>query len=314
MRRFLELVTNYFFVWTIAAGVVALLYPQAFLWFRGAWIPASLGVIMLGMGITLTVDDFRRIAEQPRRALTGVALQYLVMPLLGWGLGLAFGLGTAEAVGLILVACCPGGTASNVISFLAKADVGLSVSMTALSTLASVILTPALTSILVGGRMEVDSFGLVQTTLVVVVGPVSLGLILNRYLHGFSRSIQPFAPPLAVILIILIVGSILAGSGSRVLAGPGRGLPLIGAVFLLHAFGFAFGYGLSLLLTGDETSARTVSIEVGMQNSGLGVELARRNFSDPITALPAALSALCHCLVGSMLAAWWRRTADTKSE
>ena len=313
MGRIQKAITDYFFVWTVAAGLLALLHPPAFLWFRGTWIPISLGFIMLGMGITLTWDDFRRVATEPKGVTTGVALQYLVMPVLGWSLGYLFQLETSEAVGLILVACCPGGTASNVISFLARADLGLSVTMTALSTMASVLLTPMLSGALVGGRMDVDMLGLFRTTLIVVVFPVTAGLVMNHYFHTVSRRLHPFAPPRAVVLIILIVGSILAASRDRLLSGSG-GVRLVGAVVALHALGFSLGYVLARLMKSGILSARTISIEVGMQNSGLGVELARRNFADPVTALPGALSALCHCVLGSLLAARWRSRPAENTE
>lgn len=300
-------ITNYFFVWTVLAGIAALLFPPAFTWFRGAWIPFGLAVIMLGMGITLTIDDFRRVVLDPRRAALGVFLQYLIMPLLGWSAGYLFRLSPPEAVGLILVASCPGGTASNVITFLARGNVGLSVAMTAVSTVIAVVLTPSLTELLVGGRVEVDLLGLFYTTLGVVLVPVALGVFINRYLKGISRALAGWAPPVAVIFIILIVGSVLATSGRRLGEG-GGGAALVGSVVFLHSLGFVLGYLLAWVWTKDALAARTISIEVGMQNSGLAVELARRNFPDPLTALPGALSALTHCVLGSLLAAIWRAT------
>lgn len=307
--RLAGFVTRYFFVWTLAAGILALLHPPLFTWFRGILIPIGLGGIMLGMGITLEAADFRRVLTKPRAVISGVALQYLLMPAGGYAIGRLFGLQTAEAVGLVLVACCPGGTASNVISFLARADVGLSVTMTAFSTALSVACTPLLTELLVGGRVEVDVWGLFATTFSVVILPITAGVFLNRNAPRLSAKVQRFSPAVAVVLIMLIVGSILGASGKRLFVG-GKGLRLIGAVATLHLAGFGLGFGLALLLGGNTITARTISIEVGMQNSGLAVELSRRNFSDPITALPGALSALCHCIFGSALAAYWGRSSS----
>lgn len=302
-----ERLTSAFPLWVLVASLLSLYHPPLFTWFTGPFIPVGLGLIMLGMGVTLSVDDFRRVGRYPLLVLLGLALQYTVMPSLGWGCAWVFGLPTPFAVGLILVACCPGGTASNVISFLAKADVPLSVTMTAFSTLLAVILTPALAALLAGSRIEVPALGLLLSTVQVVILPIVLGLLLKRCFPRVTNAILPGAPLAAVILITLIVASII-GVGKREIleAGP----RLIGAVFSLHAGGFLFGYVLSRILCRQEIPSRTISIEVGMQNSGLGVVLARQNFASPLFAIPSAISSLFHSLIASLLAAIWRRSAE----
>ncbi|MEM7156681.1 MAG: bile acid:sodium symporter family protein [Myxococcota bacterium] len=300
----MKLLVSLFPVWVLAASIVALVHPPAFTWFRGPFITIGLGLIMLGMGLTLTVEDFGRVVRAPRPILLGVALQYTVMPALGYGIGVAMGLPRELAVGLVLVACCPGGTASNVIAFIARADVALSVSMTAVSTMLAVAATPVLTTVLVGSRVEVDPLGLFMSTVQVVLLPVGLGLVLRRFAGRMSARIVPVAPVVAVVAIVLIVASIIGAGRAQIMAS---GLRLVGAVALMHALGFAAGYGLCRALGQAIPVARTVSIEVGMQNSGLGVVLARNNFASPMVAIPAAISSLFHSLIGSVLAGYWRR-------
>ena len=266
----------------------------------------GLGVIMLGMGVTLTLEDFKRVMTFPRWVMAGILLQYTVMPALGFTLGYLYHLPTPLAVGLVLVACCPGGTASNVISYLAKVDVALSVSMTAVSTLLAVIMTPTLTTLLAGSRIDVNALGLFLSTVKVVILPVTVGILLNRYAHKMTEKILPVAPLVAVIFITLIVASIVGAGRDQIMDA---GLRLVAAVFSLHACGFLFGFWFSYWVTGNLQVARTVSIEVGMQNSGLGVVLARSNFpSSPYVAIPSAISSVFHSLIGSFLAAIWRKS------
>jgi BASS family bile acid:Na+ symporter len=211
---------------------------------------------------------------------------------------------TPFAVGLILVSCCPGGTASNVICFLARLDVALSVAMTAASTILAVVMTPMLTAWLAGSRIDVPALGLLLSTLQVVVLPLVVGGLMNRWAPRLTARILPVAPLLAVAMITLIVASIIGAGRDAILAAGPR---LILAVASLHAGGFLFGYVLLRVLKADVRTARTISIEVGMQNSGLGVVLARQNFVDPLVAIPSAISSLFHSLIASLLAAVWRR-------
>jgi BASS family bile acid:Na+ symporter len=296
--------TSAFPLWVLVASLLALWQPWLFTWFTGPLITIGLGVIMLGMGLTLGLDDARRVAHQRGAMSAGVILQYSVMPSLGWGLAWLFDLPTPFAVGLILVACCPGGTASNVISFLAKADVALSVAMTAASTILAVVMTPSLTAWVAGSRIDVPAAGLLLSTVQVVALPLVAAALLKRWAPGLTAWLLPVAPLVAVLMITLIVASII-GAGRAVILESGPRLLL--AVASLHAGGFLFGYLLSRSIGSDRTTARTISIEVGMQNSGLGVVLARQNFADPAVAIPSAISSLFHSLIASALAAVWRR-------
>ncbi len=251
---------------------------------------------MLGMGLTLNVSDFLHVLQRPKWVMIGLCLQFIIMPLLGYSLAKIFELPPLFAVGMILVSSCPGGTASNVIAYLAKAEVALSVSMTAFSTLLAVIITPFLTFQLSGSYLEIPAEGLFYSTLKVILIPVSLGVLLNRYLPKVVSKIIPLAPPLAVLLICFIVGSIV-GQGKEIIIE--SGFRLLVALIFLHLIGFVIGFVISWFTFKNWKVAKTISIEVGMQNSGLGVVLARENFSSPLVAIPSALSSLIHSLLGS---------------
>ncbi len=307
MTRLLNIGTLAFPVWVLAASGIALARPGVFTWFSGPLIPIGLGLIMLAMGLTLEVEDFRRVLRRPAPIGLGAALQFVVMPTMGWSVAAAMGLPTEFAVGLILVSCCPGGVASNVISYLSLADVPASVSMTAVSTAASVAMTPLLTAWLAGSRIDVPAGGLLLSTFQVVVLPILAGLFLKSSFRKLTNAVLPFGPFVSVILITLIVASIIGASRAAILES---GATLLVAVFWLHLGGFGLGYGLTRLLGRGERIARTVAIEVGMQNSGLGVVLARQNFQDPLVAVPSAMSSLMHSLFGSLFAGLCRWRAD----
>ncbi len=299
---------NAFPVWVAVGAGLALWRPETALWFQPNWIPFFLGVIMLSMGLTLDFPDFLRVLQIPRRLLLGVGLQYLIMPVLGFLIARGFELPVDYAIGLALVASCPGGTASNVVCFIARTNVALSVSLTACSTLLAVVATPLLTAGLVaalsrdfsGGPVDVDTVGLLINTFKIVIVPVTAGVLLNHYFHRWIERVNSYTPLLAVLAIVFIVDFILAAKRDEILATGGS---LALAVLSLHVFGFALGYGISRALKFPEGDARTVSVEVGMQNSGLATELARSNFPGFASAtVPGALSALTHCILGSVVA------------
>ena len=300
-----ERFTLLFPLWTLLGALLALLHPPLFIWFKGPLIALGLGVIMLGMGVGLTPADFVRVGRRPRAMLLGVLVQFLVMPALAAGIAAALHLPAPLAVGLILVGCCPGGTASNVVALIGRGDVALSVVMTTISTLAAVVLTPRLTQVLASQYVPVDGWALFLAVLQVVLLPVTIGVLLKHGLPDVAQRIEPVMPPLAVMAIVMIVSSIV-GSQTAVLRQ--QGPVLILACLLLHGGGFLLGWLIPRLAGQSLQAQRTISIEVGMQNSGLAVVLARSGgFASPLTALPGAISAVIHCLIGSALAAVWRR-------
>ncbi|WP_098105167.1 bile acid:sodium symporter family protein [Novosphingobium sp. PC22D] len=314
--------TGLFAFWTVLGAAWAWFLPEHFVWvadgrfrpFGQPLISVLLGVVMLGMGITLDIEDFRRIARMPRAVAAGVALQFTVMPLAGLAMALAFGLETGLAVGLILVACCPGGTASNVIAYLARANVALSVTMTMVSTLVAIAVTPVLVGWLAGIYVSIDRASLFREMVAVVLVPVIAGVLLARYLPRFSREAAKVSPLVSVFAVVLIIAGIIARSKPLIEAHAGD---LLGAVVGLHLFGFGLGWIVVRLIGFDQAAQRAIAIEVGMQNSGLGASLAsssafRSQFVSPAQAalapVPAALSAVCHVVIGSVLASIWART------
>lgn len=309
MKRFLAVLSGLFPLWVVLGCVWAWLQPGAWTWFR-PWIEPGLGVIMLGMGLTLRFSDFAAVARTPKHIAIGVAAQFLIMPLAGWAIARTFGLETGLAIGLILVSCCPGGTASNVICYLARANVPLSVLMTMCSTFTAVVATPWLTRWLAGAWMPVDAWALFRSMIVVVLLPLVCGVAVNsmlgklRHPERIRSWIGAVGPLLSVSLIVLIVSCIVGLKRDEIAAAAA---PLFVSVLLLHAAGFLFGYRFAKWAGCREALRRTISIEVGMQNSGLGAALATKHFPHlALAPVPAAISAVYHCLIGSLLAAWWR--------
>ncbi len=299
----LDLITKFFPLWVIISSILSLYNPDLFTWFSSSLITYGLSGIMLSMGLTLNINDFKEVVKNPLLVFFGVLLQFSIMPFLGWGLGFLFELPPFFAVGLILVSCCPGGTASNVIVYLANANVSLSVAMTTISTLFAIILTPLLTSYLSGSYLEIDALGLFLSTLKVVLIPIGIGVLLNMFLPNLTSYIIPYSPPMAVILITLIVASII-GQGKDTILNSGINLTI--CIMILHLIGFLVGFIMTFIGFKNKTFSKTISIEVGMQNSGLGVVLAQENFTNPSTAIPSAISSLVHSLYGSLFVALFK--------
>lgn len=297
--------TRFFPLWSVLVGVLALIEPSLFLWYGKDAIGWGLGVIMLGMGMTLEPEDFVRVWKEPKLVGVGVFSQFLIMP--GWGALLAWilQLPPEMAVGLILVSSCPGGTASNVVVFLARANVALSVSLTLVSTMLAIFLTPWLTNLYAGQYLPVDAWALLKSILLVVLLPLLLGLLWKKTFERSARRVSTVSPFISVLFILLIVGFVLAAKKNTILD---HWQTLLSAVILLHMGGFFLGFMVGVFLRRNQSECRTFSIEVGMQNSGLGMALASKHFSTmPMVPAPCALSAVVHCLVGSFLAWWWGR-------
>ncbi|SKA99751.1 bile acid:Na+ symporter, BASS family [Prosthecobacter debontii] len=304
MQALLHRFTNLYMLWLVLFAITGYLKPDLLSWFSGQWILAALTTVMLGMGITLTMGDFRRLLKMPGCVTLGFAAQYTLMPLIGWGIAKLLNLEPGFAVGLILVASCPGGTASNMICYLARANVALSVVLTLASTLLAFIMTPLWCETLAGTYVPVDAWGLCKTTLQAVVVPVVIGVLLNWRFPKTVARIAWLGPVVSVIAICFITGGIVA-SKAEVLSNHAGMMTL--AVFLLHVLGFLLGHGVTRLLGYSEDTARTVSIEVGMQNGGMAATLATKHFpTEPLSALPAIFSAVMQNLLGSLLATWWR--------
>jgi len=298
--------TQLFPVWAILLSAAAYRYPDLFLPARGAIVPL-LGVVMFGMGLTLTPSNFAEVLRRPAVVGLGVALQYSVMPLVAWLIGHGLGLPPALLAGLVLVGACPGGTASNVICYLARGDVALSITLTTASTLLAVLLTPALTWLYVGQTVPVPVAAMLWSIVKIVLLPVAGGVLVNRAARERLARVQHAFPLISVAAIVIIIAVIVALNRDSLTS---IGATAAIAVILHNVVGLTAGYGLSRLLVCDRRTARTLAIEVGMQNSGLGVALALKYFS-AAAAVPGALFSVWHNLSGSVLAGWWsRRTVD----
>lgn len=303
--------TNAFPFFVLSFSVMGSRYPHLLRWFSPFVTPA-LSLTMLSMGMTLTVEDFKRVALEPKYVLLGFLAQYTIMPLAAYQITRIAQLGPALSAGLILVGCAPGGTASNLVTLIAQADVALSVVMTAFSTMAAVFMTPWLTSRLAGSYVAIRSTDLVLSTLQVVLAPVALGLLINTKFPRTSSAVSKWTPFASVLFVSLICGTISAANAGTALAVPG--IKLLASIAALHVTGFTLGYFLSKLLGADEPKARTISIETGMQNSALASVLAVHFPNPQLTALPGCISATCHSLIGSFLAAFWRWRSSRNSD
>ncbi|KAH9315621.1 hypothetical protein KI387_024248 [Taxus chinensis] len=257
-----DLLSSGFPLCVALACFAGLARPQAFLWIRGKWQIAGLTLTMLGMGMTLSLKDLQGALAMPREILGGVLLQYTVMPISGALVSKLLGLPSHYAAGLVLVACCPGGTASNVVTYIARGNVALSVLMTAASTFLAVVMTPFLTAKLAGQYVAVDAGGLFVSTLQVILIPVLTGAIMNQYIPTVVSKLSPFTPLVAVITVSALCASAIAQNASAILSSGGQVIVAVGA---LHSAGYVFGYLLSKLLGFDGPTSRTISIEVGMQ-------------------------------------------------
>lgn len=302
LLQFSQFVQKTFALWVLLFSGIALMLPEGFVWLR-AYIPWMLGIIMFGMGMTMTVGDFKSVLQSPKAVGIGVVAQFVVMPGLAFLLCQLFQLPPEIAIGVILVGCCPGGTASNVITYMAKGNTALSVACTSVSTLLAPILTPAIFYLLASQWIEINALSMLVSILQVVLFPILLGLIVRSLLKQKVNAYIQVMPLISVIAIVAIVAAIIAGSKAQILQS---GLLILGIVALHNGLGYLLGYWASRIFKLAEIDCRAVSIEVGMQNSGLGVALAATHFAaSPLTALPSAIFSLWHNISGPALATYW---------
>ena len=290
----------------LLCAVVALLFPGLFSQVKPTVINPLLGVIMFGMGMTLRVEDFRIVFSRPKDVIVGCMAQFTVMPFLAWLLARAFSLDEALTVGVVLVGCCPGGTASNVITYLAKGDLALSVGMTGVSTLLAPVMTPLLVWLLADKTVDVDVAGMLLSILWVVILPIVLGLTVKRLWPRLTDQCTVYLPALSSITICLIVMIIIAANASKLLSG---GLVIVAVVMLHNLCGLGLGYTVGRLLGMSTAKRRAVAIEVGMQNSGLASSLATLHFAAyPMATIPGAIFSVWHNLSGAAIARLFNKT------
>jgi len=298
----IQTLTRLFPLWAVLFSVLAFFFPAGLARMDWAIVPLLM-LIMFGMGMTLTWADFADVARRPGVIGLGMLLQFLIMPLVALLVGRLLALPPEMLLGLLIVGACPGGTASNVICYLARADVALSITMTSVSTLLGVLATPLLVWVYQGQSIDVPVISMLGSLVKIILLPVVAGTLLNSF---FQRRLQPVRavfPLISVAAIVVVIGVIVALNRDRIAVG---GLLVMLAVVLHNGLGLALGYGGARLMRLDPRRARTLAIEVGMQNSGLAVALAVKHFSAG-AALPGALFSVWHNLSGSLLAWYWRR-------
>jgi BASS family bile acid:Na+ symporter len=296
--------TRLFPLWAILFSLLAWWQPNLFMAYKAAILPL-LAVVMFGMGLTLTLEDFARVFRMPRLITLGTVLQFGLMPLFAWAISLLLGLDPLLTAGMVLVGASPGGTASNVVTYLAKGNVALSITLTAVSTLLAVVLTPWLSWLYIHTSVDVPVWGMLETIFLLVIAPVTGGVVLNHFFHRSLRQVQHVFPLVSVTAIVIIIAIIVALNHSRL---GDLSLLLFLAVAGHNLAGLLAGYALPSILGYHKIECRTLAIEVGMQNSGLAVALALKYFAS-LAALPGALFSVWHNLSGSLLAGLWRRSS-----
>ena len=297
MEKISSFATKNMALLVVAVAIIALVIPASLNWVPPR-IPMLLGVIMFGMGMTLRVEDFKEIFKRPRDVLIGLLAQFSIMPLLAFGLATIFQLPPELATGVILVGTCPGGTASNVITYLAKGDLALSVSMSMASTILAPIVTPLLTWFLAGAWVNVSFFDMMLSIVQVVIAPLLLGIIVNQIFADFVKRVVKILPVISIVAILLIVGGVVSVEADKILQ---MGLLIMLVVVLHNLCGYGLGYCVAKISGMNVAKTKAVSIEVGMQNSGLAVSLAMTHFS-AAAAIPGAIFSVWHNISGSIAA------------
>ena len=289
----------------LLTAALSLFAPYTFEWISTWTINPMLGVIMFGMGLTLSPHDFRLVLSRPKDILIGCMAQFTIMPLLAWLLASTFSLPKELALGVILVGCCPGGTASNVITYLAKGDLALSVGMTATSTLLAPILTPLLVWLMAGTMVHVNTLGMLQSIVYVVIAPIIGGLLCQRFLPRLTQRVTPYLPAFSSIVIAMVVGIIVSHNASRLMVG---GMLVLVVVMLHNLLGLMLGFSIGRLLRLQNAKCVALSIEVGMQNSGLASSLAVLHFAAfPMATIPGAIFSVWHNISGTLAAKLYQR-------
>lgn len=300
MKDVCGFISRWMAVLVLLVALFALLVPGPFGAIDTWYINPILGLIMFGMGLTLSAHDFRVVFSRPKDVLIGCLAQFTVMPILAWLLAKMFALPDELALGVMLVGCCPGGTSSNVITYLAKGDLALSVGMTATSTVLAPVLTPMLVWLLAGTMVDVDTIGMLKSILYVVIAPIAGGLLCQKYIPQLTKKLVAYLPAFSTLMIMMVVGIVVSHNASRLLAG---GLLIVLVVMLHNLCGYGVGYLIGRMLQLKREKCIAMSVEVGMQNSGLASSLAVLHFAAyPLATIPGAVFSVWHNISGALLA------------
>lgn len=305
MKKICNLITRYMAVIVLAAATCSFLWPSVTGHVRTSWITPMLGCVMFGMGLTLETRDFAKVFSRPKDVILGCICQFTIMPLAAMALARLFHLPTELAVGVVLVGCCPGGTSSNVITYLSKGDVALSVGMTGVSTLLAPVLTPLLVRLTAGQMVPVDFWGMFLSIVEVIIAPIALGLVVKQVLPKATSAVTPYLPAFSTTVITLIVTAVVSANASSLHS---CGLTVMLVVILHNICGYVLGYGTGLLLHLPRRKRTAISVEVGMQNSGLACSLASAHFSAlAMASVPGAVFSVWHNISGAVLARIYSR-------
>ena len=305
MKKTSELIGKYMAWIVLAIAAMALFLPGTCLWIQTKWINYLLMIVMFGMGLTMRLSDFAVVFSRPRDVLIGCTAQFILMPLLAFALGKLFGLGDELLVGVVLVGTCPGGTSSNVITYLSKGDTALSVGMTSINTLLAPFLTPALTYLFLRTSVSVDVKAMFLSIIQVVVVPIGLGLLINRLFGKYTQKITDVLPAVSVTAICLIVAAVVSHNSEKILS---TGLVIFAVVILHNLLGYVCGYLTGILFKMDLPRKKAVAIEIGMQNSGLATTLAGSAFPNlAMATVPGAIFSVWHNISGAILAGIFRK-------
>lgn len=299
---------NYMAIIVLAVAALALFVPSSSLWIDTAWINYLLMIIMFGMGLTMKPRDFAPVFTRPKDILIGCAAQFIIMPSLAFGLSRLFGLDPALTAGVVLVGTCPGGTASNVITYLSKGDVALSVGMTGVNTLLAPLLTPAITYLLLQTTVKVDVWNMFWSIVTVILIPIALGFLINMLFASYVSNVTVVLPPVSTLAICLIVASVVSHNAERIFSAGA----IVPAVVILHnLLGYLCGFGLGKLFKMGPSKTKALSIEIGMQNSGLATSLAGTAFPQlAMATVPGAVFSVWHNISGAILAGFYRRWTE----
>ncbi|WP_428909789.1 bile acid:sodium symporter family protein [Niallia sp. Krafla_26] len=309
MNQVSEFANKYFSVISVLFAVAAFVWHEHFVWL-GSYITTLLMIVMFGVGMTMKPVDFKLVLTKPKSVIIGVLAQFTIMPLLAYGIAVLFNLPPELAAGIILVGCVPGGTSSNVMVYLAKGNTALSIAMTSLSTLLAPIVTPALLYLLAGQWMPIDPVGMFLSIVQVIIVPIALGLLIQKMVPKVVEKGGALLPLISVIAIALVCAAVVSGNRDNIAAS---GLIIFATVLLHNWSGLFVGYMVGVLMKLDDETKRAISIEVGIQNAGLGVSLAKTHFAaSPLTALPGAVAVTLHVINGSILASIWSRKSMNK--
>ncbi len=312
MKKVSEFVGKYMAVIVLVVAALALFVPGTCLWIQTSWINYLLMIVMFGMGLTLKFEDFAIVFKRPKDIIIGCVAQFTIMPLLAFLLGKAFGLEAGLLAGVILVGTCPGGTASNVMTYLSRGDVALSVGMTSVNTLLAPFLTPAITYLLLKTSVTVDVMSMFLSIIKVVIVPIALGFVINRFFGKFTQKIAEVLPLISVTAITLIVAAVVSHNSARILE---TGAIVFVIVILHNLLGYAVGFGLGVALKLPMPRKKALAIEIGMQNSGLATSLAGSAFPDlAMATVPGAIFSVWHNISGALLANIFRRLDDKNED